>query len=205
MNFDKPCSRKNFFSALARQAGELAVGLADGASEAARAFHGETRPEPETKPIAWVRPPGALAETGFLAACTRCDDCIKACPHLVIRKAGPEVGKGVATTPVIVPGDNSCRFCEGFPCIKACESGALLMPKPDTKVRIGTARIREAECYSVQNQPCDYCQTYCPEVEKAIVVARPGTAPAVNAELCTGCGQCAEICPTGCITVERLS
>lgn len=181
------------------------MGLVDGAAQASRAFQAEAAPVPAAPPVAWVRPPGALPEADFLSACTRCDDCIKACPHLVIRKAGIEVGKDVATTPIIVPGDNSCRFCDGFPCIQACASGALRLPNSDIKIRIGTAVVREPACYSVQKQPCDYCQTYCPETEKAIRVSGPGSAPAVNAQLCTGCGQCAEICPTGCITVVRLS
>jgi len=103
MNFEKACSRRNFFSTLARQAGEFAVGLVDGAAQASRAFQAEAAPVPAAPPVAWVRPPGALPEADFLSACTRCDDCIKACPHLVIRKAGIEVGKDVATTPIIVP------------------------------------------------------------------------------------------------------
>ena len=38
----------------------------------------------------YLRPPGALPEMAFLAACTRCGDCGKACPVLAIVKAPPE-------------------------------------------------------------------------------------------------------------------
>jgi ferredoxin len=34
-------------------------------------------------PFPLLRPPGAIAEPDFLATCTRCGDCAKACPHHV--------------------------------------------------------------------------------------------------------------------------
>ena len=32
----------------------------------------------------WIRPPYALDELDFLIKCTRCSDCIDACPHYVL-------------------------------------------------------------------------------------------------------------------------
>ena len=34
----------------------------------------------------YIRPPYAISEVEFLLACTRCDDCVAACPHKVIFK-----------------------------------------------------------------------------------------------------------------------
>ncbi|MFQ6046807.1 MAG: 4Fe-4S binding protein, partial [Gemmatimonadales bacterium] len=40
----------------------------------------------------YVRPPGAIEEVAFLAACTRCGDCIDVCPVKAIVKAPADVG-----------------------------------------------------------------------------------------------------------------
>lgn len=147
-----------------------------------------------------LRPPGAVAEAEFRSRCTSCDDCLKACPHWVIRKAGPELGAGLAGTPVIVPADNPCVMCTGFPCAAACTTGALVMPQGRPK--IGLAVVNQARCYSAQGQPCDYCHTRCPERPRAIGAFAPGQLPAVSAERCTGCGVCASICPAAAIGVR---
>lgn len=132
-----------------------------------------------------IRPPGARTEDEFLDLCTRCDDCIKSCPEWVIRKSGDD------GTPAIVPVENPCLMCDGFPCIAACTTGALRMP--DGFVAIGTAVIDEARCYQMQGQPCDYCVRECP-----YVIA----PPSVLADLCSGCGKCAQICPAVAIRID---
>ena len=58
---------------------------------------------PAKEKVSFVRPPGALLEEDFLKKCTHCNDCIQACPHFVIRKAGYELGKEVSETPIIIP------------------------------------------------------------------------------------------------------
>lgn len=50
--------------------------------------------------VRYLRPPGALAEPAFLDACTRCGDCIRACPAQCITVRGDE---GPASFPHIVP------------------------------------------------------------------------------------------------------
>lgn len=156
----------------------------------------------KTKPF--VRPPGALAEELFLDACTRCDDCVKACPEWVIRKAGPEFGKRQEGTPLLLPSENPCVFCTGLPCIAACTTGALLPLAPNAFLRIGLAVVDEKACYMGQGQPCDYCVKACPTRPKAISLGARGAPAVVDSSACTGCGECAQICPANAITIEAL-
>src|SRR5256885_3395681 len=68
----------------------------------------------------WLRPPGAVVEELFLDRCTRCGDCLPACPYGSIKK---DVATGY---PVIFANESPCYLCEDFPCIAACETEALL-------------------------------------------------------------------------------
>jgi ferredoxin-type protein NapG len=91
-----------------------------------------------------------------LKACTGCNDCLLACPHQVIRKAGPELGKG-AGTPVIVPEDNPCLLCEDLPCIAACEEGALVPPPEGERASLGLAVVDANACVQLRGEFCDDC------------------------------------------------
>ena len=75
----------------------------------------------------YLRPPGALPEMAFLAACTRCGDCGKACPVQAIVKAPPEAALA-AGTPYIDPLMQACIACPDMPCAVACPTDALTVP-----------------------------------------------------------------------------
>lgn len=201
---DNACSRRDFFSAmfkeLAGAAGTVAATFTE--SMALVGDAGAKTLPPPAKPF--VRPPGAVAEAAFLNLCTRCDDCVKACPEWVVRKTGPEFGKRLEGYPMLMPAQNPCVFCTGLPCIAACKTGALVPPAAGAFVRIGLAVVDNARCYMGQGQPCDYCVKECPVKPKAISVAARGLSAGVNADLCTGCGECAQICPANAISIEAL-
>jgi ferredoxin-type protein NapG len=135
------------------------------------------------------RPPGAVDEPAFLAGCTRCGDCIDACPVDAIVLT-PERYGAAAGTPMIDPMNAPCVMCEDMPCIASCEPGVL---SPDIPVRMGTASIRSAYCLAYMGTLCTVCSERCP-VEGAIAVDAVGK-PTVNAETCTGCGVCQHVCP----------
>ena len=103
-------------------------------------------------PARAMRPPGALPEKAFQAACLRCGQCVRAChanllhnnrkeeagpdqpaeidpnasvelePVLRLAEAGSDVPVG---TPYFIPRISPCRLCEDMPCVQACPSGAL--------------------------------------------------------------------------------
>ena len=45
----------------------------------------------------YFRPPGALPEIGFLAACTRCGKCAEVCPPRAILTVRPDGGLAAGT------------------------------------------------------------------------------------------------------------
>ena len=134
------------------------------------------------------RPPGAIEERQFLAGCTRCNDCNKACPHDAIRPAAMRLGT-VAGTPTIEADLAACQMCEDFPCIAACKPGVLTDQIPPI---MGTAIITAHLCLAHHGTTCTVCSERCP-VQGAIVVECG--KPTVNEQVCTGCGVCRYVCP----------
>ncbi|WDQ17108.1 4Fe-4S dicluster domain-containing protein [Rhodopirellula sp. P2] len=144
------------------------------------------------KPIARTlpvhRPPGAIDEFQFLAGCTRCGDCITACPHNAIVQAPDRLGT-VAGTPIIDADTSACLMCEDFPCIASCEPGVLVDTIPPI---MGTARITEHLCLAHHSTTCTVCSERCP-VDDAIAVT--DGKPVIKEDTCTGCGVCRYVCP----------
>lgn len=162
-----------------------------------------TRKGAEAKTEA-LRPPGALSEPAFLAACLRCGLCVKDCPYHTLSLS--DGGQGVAVgTPVFEARKVACEMCENLPCIKACPSGALDHAVTDaTKIRMGVAVLVDHEsCLNWQGLRCDVCYRVCPLIDKAITLderhnQRTGKhamfLPTVHHDLCTGCGKCEHAC-----------
>ncbi len=72
------------------------------------------------------RPPGALLEDEFLAACIKCGQCVQVCPVEAIKLADITDGVG-GGTPWIEPRRQACDFsCDGLQCVLACPTGALI-------------------------------------------------------------------------------
>lgn len=145
-----------------------------------------SRAAPRTIPV--FRPPGAIEERQFLAGCTRCGDCITACPYDAIRLAPERLG-AVAGTPIIEADIAACLMCSDFPCIAACEPGVLSHSIP---IVMGTAHITQHLCLAHHGTTCTVCSERCP-VEGAIEVTQG--KPTVREEICTGCGVCRYVCP----------
>lgn len=78
-----------------------------------------------------LRPPGALDEHDFLAACIKCGQCVQVCPVNALKPADLFDGFGVGV-PYIEPRKQACDFaCDVGQCILACPTGALVYHRPD--------------------------------------------------------------------------
>ena len=145
-------------------------------------------------PRVHFRPPGALPEAAFLAACTRCDYCIEVCPVRAI-VAAPTAAGLAAGTPVILPEAEPCIACDGMFCAQVCPTGALLPPVDGwLRERLGELALDSRRCIAFQNIECGVCERVCPIGPAALEAdarGRPAIGPA-----CVGCGVCVKACVT---------
>ncbi|MGP0565683.1 MULTISPECIES: 4Fe-4S dicluster domain-containing protein [unclassified Nitrospina] len=148
-----------------------------------------------TKRPPLLRPPGAISEREFLNACTRCSDCVNACPKDAILKVPKKMGFLIMDTPYIDPAKVPCVMCDGLPCIAACEEGALLpVPGGPRDVEMGYAILDKKKCQAYGDGFCQQCLIDCP-IPGAITQDRENR-PTIHKDVCTGCGVCVRSCGT---------
>lgn len=143
----------------------------------------------------YVRPPGAIDEVAFLAACTRCGACMEVCPVGAIMKAPPAAGLA-AGTPVIDPWVQPCIVCPEMPCAAACPTGALLVPARGWDgYRMAVLELEPERCIAFQGIECGVCARVCPIGAEALALDEAGR-PVIRSEGCVGCGMCVRACVT---------
>ncbi len=162
--------------------------LADLARRTAGAYlagYEEANPQPVPPVRTRVRPPGARPEPEFLGRCTRCDECIRACPFEAL-------GRDQQGYPWLWdPAAHPCYMCDGFPCIAACAPVALTFA--DRRLRtIGLAVVDAASCLAHLGEPCSSCRDACRDVR---AIRLEDGLPIVDPTSCTGCGVCIGKCP----------
>ncbi len=174
-----------------------------GMGQAVRSLLQSVTPEADRMNVCWFRPPFALQELEFQRVCTRCDQCLLACPHQVIYRLPQEFGPHVSGTPALRLLAQGCHQCSGWPCVAVCEPGALRLPTPlvgepggDNPATIPLPRLARAaidtrHCLPYQGPECGACASVCP-VPGALIWK--GTRPTVEEEHCTGCALCREAC-----------
>jgi len=171
-----------------------------------------------------MRPPGALPESEFLAACTRCAECMRVCPTNALQPATFDTGLEGLWTPILVPSIGPCaEKCTA--CGDVCPTGAI---RPFTwqdkryKIKMGLANVDHSTCVAWNGgRDCIVCAEVCPY--SAVVFrdtwddtlprdpslpidhvgpdgkpdnrGRYKRVPTVDEKLCTGCGLCEYHCP----------
>ncbi len=209
---DAPIGRREFFRRSLGKAAEIAVDAA------------ETRVEDRARQ--WVRPPFALAELDFLIECCRCGDCAHVCPTGVYFLLSAKFGASAAGTPALDLANKACLMCQDWPCVAACEPGALRLPSPPAAAesgegsgggkedaadgfeipppRLALATIDTSRCLPYMGPECGACNNSCP-VTGALMW--DGPKPRIDPELCTGCGACRVACITEpkSVLIRRLA
>ncbi len=169
------------------------------------------RNEARASPYA-LRPPGALAEDDFNAACIKCGQCVNDCPPDIL-KLQPAGGHLPIGMPYYEPRTGACIMCPDIPCMKACPTGALSPAlKRIEDARMGLAVIDIENCLSYKGLRCEICHRECPLKGKAITLeTHPRQTskhamfiPLVHSDACTGCGICEKACPTEIAAIRIL-
>ncbi len=137
-----------------------------------------------------LRPPGSLDEADFLARCSRCGRCIKACPSTCIQSMPLSSGPALFLTPYIVAREARCELTQH--CQKVCPTGAIAKV-PIANVLMGLAEIDHSRCLGwAHGKLCLLCQEQCPQ---HAIDSDDKNRPTVRKELCVGCGACENGCP----------
>ena len=159
-------------------------------ARAAYEYHRQTEaPRPTKAPIPivrhdFLRPPGAVDEAQFLERCTRCQDCVKACPHGAISLSQ------IDGSPVIFADQVPCYLCHDLPCAASCATEALVMPNALEAVHMGGAVVSDRFCTA--SQGCHACVSKCPM--EALSMEFSDMKLRVHDDRCVGCGVCEHVC-----------
>ncbi|MDV2858435.1 MULTISPECIES: ferredoxin-type protein NapF [Oceanimonas] len=136
--------------------------------------------------------PWALDWPAFTAQCTRCGDCIQACPEQIIVVAD-------GGFPAIDFSKGECTFCTD--CVSAC--GEPLFYSTEQAPWQQVAAFSHA-CLAHQGVHCRSCEDSC---EPRAIRFRPRlggvSVPELEQDACTGCGGCVAACPVSAISIVK--
>ena len=200
MSKDPRVDRRRFFREGLRELLKPLADAADPITEAMKHFDRSLSPAGASPRRAtartvsldyWLRPPGALPEQQFRDACSRCGECVAACPaHCIKIDHSGQQGHGV---PFIDVETMPCVVCDSLACMNVCPTGALV-PMPLNEIDMGTAVWHQESCLLTQDQHCTICADQCPLGEAAITIEAQRVE--VKPAGCIGCGICEHYCPT---------
>lgn len=146
-----------------------------------------------------IVPPGAQSLRHMAQHCTGCQLCVSVCPNDVLR---PSTKLTTLMQPEASYERGYCRP-ECVKCSEVCPAGAILKITPADKsaIQIGHAVWVKDNCVPLTDGvECGNCARHCPTGAITMVASDPEDPyspkiPAVNTELCIGCGACENLCP----------
>jgi polyferredoxin len=146
-----------------------------------------------------VVPPGALGAENLKSHCTACQLCVSACPNGVLR---PSSALATFMQPEMSFERGYCRP-ECTECSLVCPSSAIkpITVADKTAVSIGTAVWINDNCVvNRDGVQCSNCEHHCPTGAIQLIAIDPDDSkslkiPAIDKELCIGCGACEYVCP----------
>jgi ferredoxin-type protein NapF len=139
-----------------------------------------------------MRPPWSLRdEVRFVERCTRCGDCVRACPRGLLIA-------GDGGYPVLSFAQQGCDACGA--CSRACASGAIGAADGGPAF-VWVAQAGDA-CLARRRVECRICGDNCPQGAWRFVLVPGGVAqPVLETATCNGCGECVAPCPVGAISM----
>ena len=146
-----------------------------------------------------LTPPGSLSFQHFAQHCTGCQLCVSECPNGVLR---PSTDLMHLMLPVMSYERGYCRP-ECTRCSEVCPAGAIQAVDKAEKssTQIGHAVWIKKNCVPLTDGvECGNCARHCPTGAIEMVPVDPDDeesayVPAVNEEVCIGCGACEYVCP----------
>ncbi len=132
-----------------------------------------------------------LATHRFVDDCTRCGECLAACPERIIV---PSAGG----FPSIDFAQGECTFCGA--CADACPES--LFDRSRTEPWKFKALI-SGDCLAKRHIMCRSCEDRCAQkaIEFKFAPGRP-PLPEINIGDCNGCGGCVSVCPENAIAIQ---
>ena len=144
-------------------------------------------------------PAGSLSVKHFADHCTGCQLCVSVCPNKVLR---PSSSFATLMQPEMSYEKGYCRP-ECTMCSDVCPAGAIkpISMEEKSSIQIGHAVVNLSLCVANADEvDCGNCARHCPANAISMVKKNPEDMlsiriPAVNEEMCIGCGACENLCP----------
>ena len=145
--------------------------------------------------VAVFRPPWAVDESQFLENCTRCDDCIEACPEGILVR-------GDGGFPTVNFKQGECTFCAQ--CARSCKEGAIHYYDGLTPALAWNLDVSfSSTCLSLNGIVCRICGDSCePQAIRFQLKVGGISVPQIAGDDCTGCGACLAICPVDAVQIK---
>ena len=141
-----------------------------------------------------LRPPWVLDPASFTDTCTRCNKCIELCPEQIL-VAGDGGFPRVDFTAA------QCTFCGD--CTASCEADLFDRSLDEAHVGWFHKAVVSDHCLTHFGVMCRSCEDSCePRAIRFPLQLGAVPQPAINSQLCTGCGACVRPCPETAISMD---